>query len=346
MSVDELVQHPDRSSPSLLVERQSGAAPLLVERGGEATEAIRPERAAPGPTRVGVDVGGSKAEAVAIDPSGAIIARARRATERGSDGVLATVRAAIEDLGSTDVASVGIGIPGQIVGGTVRNAVNLGVAELDLAGELERSLGVPVAVQNDVNAAALGAHALLARDKSARPSGDLFAYLNLGTGIAAGVVLEGRLWRGWGGTAGEVGHVSIDPAGPECPCGQRGCIETFAGGASVARRWGRGGELPVRDVFDAADAGDPHALVLRADLARGVAAAVHVLVLTMDPVAVVIGGGVARLGDRLLDVVRSELHERSARSAFLTSLRLADRIELLPPDSAAGALGAALTPTR
>jgi predicted NBD/HSP70 family sugar kinase len=315
-------------------QRSPGASPSPVVDRGAGPHGSRTAR-----VRIGVDVGGTKAEAVAIDDSGAIVARARRPTERGARGVLATVRDAVARIAADPavgaVAAVGIGIPGQIAAGRVRNAVNLDLLDLDLGGELERSLGVPVHVDNDVNAAALGAHALRAVDGP-------MAYLNLGTGIAAGIVVDGRVWGGSGGTAGEVGHVPIDPHGPECPCGQRGCIETLAGGAAVARRWGRGGELPVRDVFDAADAGDPQALALRTDLARGVAAAVRVLALTVDPSVVVIGGGVARLGGRLLDVARAELRDSAARSAFLTSLRLPERIELLPPAAAAGALGAAL----
>ncbi|MER7796370.1 ROK family protein [Microbacterium sp. NPDC096154] len=290
--------------------------------------------------RVGIDVGGTKAEAVAIGPSGEVLARAQRSTVRGPDGVVATVLGAIEDLGVGPVA-VGIGIPGQIVGGHVRNAVNLDVAELDLAGAVGRALGLPVHVENDVNAAAFGAYAARA---AARPEAatEALAYLNLGTGIAAGIVLDGAVWQGAGGTAGEVGHVSIDPGGPVCPCGQRGCIETLAGGGAVARRWARGGALPVREVFDAADAGEEEALALRADVGRGVAAAVRVLVLAADPAVVVIGGGVARLGERLLAVTRDELRTSSRRSAFLRSLRLDERIELLPADVPAGALGAAL----
>ena len=97
---------------------------------------------------------------------------------------------------------------------------------------------MPVRVENDVKAAAFGAYAL--RGGS---SGSM-AYLNLGTGIAAGIVADGELWRGARGTAGEVGHISVDPNGPLCRCGQRGCIEAFAGGGAIAERWGRPGALP------------------------------------------------------------------------------------------------------
>ena len=159
------------------------------------------------------------------------------------------------------------------------------------------------------------------------------AYLNLGTGIAAGIVADGELWRGARGTAGEVGHISIDPNGPLCRCGQRGCIEALAGGGAIAERWGRPGALPVRDVFDAADAGDPLARELRSGLARGVAAAVRVLVLTADVDVVVLGGGVTALGDRLMADVAAELARQRrgiARSCARCGSRSAS--SCCPPD--------------
>lgn len=293
--------------------------------------------------KVGLDVGGTKTDAVAVDASGEIVGRVRLITGWGADAVTATVLDAVRALGSeagvdvSAVRSVGIGIPGQIEPGTGRvvHAVNLGVDELDLVAATEPALGVPVGVENDVKAAALGAFALHGGSGS-------MAYLNLGTGIAAGIVSEGSLWRGARGTAGEVGHISIDPHGPLCRCGQRGCIEALAGGGAIAERWGRAGALPVRDVFDAADAGDPVARELRSGLARGVAAAVRVLVLTADVDAVVLGGGVTALADRLMADVRAELAASAEASPFMRSLRLEERVELLPAGSPAAALGAAL----
>ena len=298
--------------------------------------------------RVGLDIGGTKTDAVAVDAVGAIAGRIRMATGWGPDAVAQTVLDAVRALGAETgvdlaaVRSVGVGIPGQIEPGTGRvvHAVNLGVEELDLAAAVSPELGVPVQVENDVKAAALGAHALHTRNGS--PAPDSMAYLNLGTGIAAGIVSDGVLWRGARGTAGEVGHISVDPNGPLCRCGQRGCIEAFAGGGAIAERWAKRSALPVRDVFDAADAGDPSARQLRAGLARGVAAAVRVLVLTADVDIVVLGGGVTALGDRLMTDVAAELSASAEASPFMRSLRLTDRVELLPPGSPAAALGAAL----
>jgi predicted NBD/HSP70 family sugar kinase len=293
--------------------------------------------------KVGLDVGGTKTDAVAVDGSGAIVGRIRLATGWGPDAVTGTVLDAVSTLGreaGVDVSairSVGIGIPGQIEPGTGRvvHAVNLGVEELDLVAATQSRLGVPVGVENDVKAAALGAFALHGGSGS-------MGYLNLGTGIAAGIVSEGVLWRGARGTAGEVGHISVDPNGPLCRCGQRGCIEALAGGGAIAERWGHAAALPVRDVFDAADAGDARARELRAGLARGVAAAVRVLVLTADVDAVVLGGGVTALGPRLMADVAAELAASAEASPFMRSLRLQERVELLPAGSPAAALGAAL----
>jgi predicted NBD/HSP70 family sugar kinase len=293
--------------------------------------------------RVGLDVGGTKTDAVAVDVTGTIAARVRLATGWGPGAVAQTVIDAVDAVVAAgvdrrEIASVGVGMPGQVSPGSthVLHAVNLGIAEFDLAAAVAPRLGVPVTVENDVKAAALGAQALRAG------SSGTMAYLNLGTGIAAGIVTDGRLWRGAHGTAGEVGHIAVDPSGPKCTCGQRGCVEALSGGAAIARRWGRAAPLPVVDMLDAADRGDAQARALRADLMRGVAAAVRILVLTADVDTVVIGGGLSGLGDRLLNGVVAELDASAAASDFMRSLQVARRVELLPAGSPAAALGAAL----
>lgn len=293
--------------------------------------------------RVGLDIGGTKADAVAVDLDGAIVAQTRRPSGKGSAGVLRdvvdSVNALRAELGDgAEVLSVGVGIPGLVdaARGRVLHAVNLDVESLDLADLAGAALNVPVAVENDVKAAALGAAAIRGDRHGA------MAYLNLGTGVAAGIVVNGRLWRGARGTAGEVGHISVDREGRPCSCGQHGCIETLCGGGALARAWGRGGDLPVLDILDAADRGDRDAQVLRADLFRGAAAAVRVLVLSADVDTVVIGGGLTALGDRLMGGIRSALTADAAQSPFLRSLDLEDRVQMLPSGSPAAALGAAL----
>lgn len=291
--------------------------------------------------RIGLDIGGTKTDAVLLGGD-EVSARVRIATSWGATGVIETALRAIEEvcrLGGveqTDVASIGIGVPGQVsAGGFVRHAVNLGVDELALAELLGERVGRPVAVENDVKAASLGAATLLGSHGS-------LAYLNLGTGVAAGYVVDGRLRRGSRGTAGEIGHIPVDPDGHLCRCGQRGCIETLAGGAYVAEHWGSPSDYPVLAVFDAADLGDDRAVAIRAGLARGVASAVTVLALSIDPDRIVIGGGVTALGERLTDLLRHELARAADGSDFLRSLDLDSRIEILPRSLPAAAVGAAL----
>jgi predicted NBD/HSP70 family sugar kinase len=168
------------------------------------------------------------------------------------------------------------------------------------------------------------------------------AYLNLGTGLAAGIVADGRLWRGASGIAGEIGHIPVDPAGALCPCGQRGCLETVASGSGVARMWPTEDPLPARALFAAAAAGDPEAQAVTLTLAEGIAAAVRILVLTVDVDAVVIGGGLSHIGRPLLDAVEGVLSRWAESSPFLASLALAERVRVVPEGSPVAALGAAL----
>lgn len=288
--------------------------------------------------RVGVDVGGSTTEAVSLDGSARVVARAERRTVRGKegvvDGILAVIDAVVPPGGAS---SVGIGIPGRVSDGRVHDAVNLDISDLDLASEIAARSGTVVGVENDVRAATRG----IGVDRFSSS----LAYLNLGTGVAAGVLLDGRVHGGSRGVAGEIGHLSIDPAGPRCACGQRGCIEAFAGGGAIAARTS-GGPFAVRDAFDRADDGDPAALEIVAGLARGAAAAVRTLALAVDPERIVIGGGIARLGERLRAPVLRELERAAEGSAFLGSLHLDERIELLSPGVPVGAIGAALADHR
>lgn len=306
-----------------------------------------------GPVSVGLglDIGATKTLAVAVDPDGRVLAQRRAATERGADAVVAASAAVVRDLlaalpPDTEVTwPVGVGVPGLVdVGrGAVKHAVNLGLdgAWLPLRDRLEARLGLPVTVENDVNAAALGASALLAAERAA-PVPDL-AYLSLGTGLAAGLVLEGRLRRGVHGAAGEVGHIPVDPAGRWCPCGQRGCLETVASGSALAAAWPTPpGQAPATALFAAAERGVRGAVAARAEFAAGVAAAVRLLCLIVDVDAVVLGGGVAEVGEPLRVAVAAALREQVRASPFLGSLELATRLRVVPPGHPVAAVGAAL----
>ncbi len=293
---------------------------------------------------VGVDIGGTKIEAVVVTTDGAIAARHRRPTGHGPTEVAASAIAAIEavladaEAGVDRVATMGVGIPGAVdaLRGTVSHALNLGVEHLELGDLLAARFGVAVRVENDVNAAALGAfHAL------GLPATASIGYLNLGTGLAAGLVLRGELWRGSRGAAGEIGHILVDPAGPLDLDGQRGGLEVMASGSGIARQWGVPSDNTVLEVLAAAEAGDERAIGIRRRLFEGVAASVRILVLTVDVDTVVIGGGLSGLGPRLLDGVHAVIDGWSSSSPFIASLDLRDRIVLAPEGAPVAALGAA-----
>lgn len=297
--------------------------------------------------RLGIDIGGTKTAAVALDDDDAMSEMLRLPTGFGADEVLATALATVERMGEVagvpahGFDSIGIGIPGAVDASTgrVAHAVNLGVEGLDLGPRLSDRFGVEVRVENDVKAAALGAHHLL---EAAGEAPDSMAYLNLGTGLAAGILQGGRLLRGGHGVAGEVGHLPVDPAGARCSCGQVGCLETLASGSAIARMWPTAARLPARELFDAADAGDARALEVRDRFLGGVAAGVRALALTVDVDVVVIGGGLAALGERLQAGVHRILDEWAADSAFLASLELTRRVRVIPLGFPAAAVGAAL----
>jgi predicted NBD/HSP70 family sugar kinase len=295
---------------------------------------------------LGVDVGGSKVLALVVDPGLRVLGRSRVGTRPGPDGVHASVHAAVRGalaaagVTADQVVGTGIGVPGVVApgGGEVSHAVNLGLGRdtVDLAALLADLAPAPVVVENDVNAAAVGVHA------SDPAAGDL-ALLSVGTGLAAGLVVDGVLRRGSSGVAGEIGHLRVDPQGPLCGCGQRGCLEAVSSGQALAREWPvPEGTSVARAVWTAADSGSRRAQALRQRFVAGLAAAVRTLVLTWDVPRVVLAGGVAELGEPLAEAVRRRLDDEALDTDLLQALRLPARVTVLPPALRdVGALGAA-----
>lgn len=291
---------------------------------------------------VGLDVGATKTLGVAISQDGTIVAEAREQTRLGADGVVDTVTRVFEALreatGERLGGTVGVGVPGlvDVDLGAVKHAVNLGVDGewLRLRDLLSHRLDLAVVVENDVNAAALGACAL--------DDAEDIAYISIGTGLAAGLVLGGRLRRGAHGAAGEVGHVPVDPLGAACQCGQRGCLETVASGSALTSAWPTPDAPAAAALFWAAAQGDIAAIEVRDRLCAGVASAARVLSLTVDPVHIYLGGGVAQVGEPLRSGVQQALRDQAAGSPFLASLDLAGRIRVVPADYPVAAVGAAL----
>lgn len=299
----------------------------------------------PGPapvrgTVVGLDVGGSKVHGVLL-ADGVVVRQTRGPVGRGVDGVLDAAAAAVRHLvpdGEAPPDVVGVGVPGVVdpAAGTVAHAVNLGITErVPLAARLRERLGTDVVLENDLDAGALGAVHLLGVEPD-------LAYLAMGTGLAAGLVLDGRLRRGPAGGAGEIGHLCHDPAGPVCACGRRGCLELYASGSALDAAWPSSDGTPSPQlVFDAAEAGAPAAVAVRDRFTDAVAVAVEVLVLTTGVRHVVLAGGVSGVGDPLLAAVRAALARRASASSFLVTLGLPERV-VLGPSGAVAPVGAAL----
>lgn len=292
---------------------------------------------------LGLDIGGTKTLGALRKGDTVLPFREQAPAQMGNKGVVATAvavtRSLLESAGisPSDLAGIGIGIPGVVDEntGVVSTAVNLQVEELPLKAELEDRLGVPVVVANDVNVAALGAASALGLSDGA-------AFLNIGTGMAASLVQNGRNFQGTTGIAGEIGHCPVDPNGFACGCGQIGCLETIASGSAIARRWPVKYGHPSDDLLAAHLEGDVQATVIFEELAQGIAQAIRMIVLTYDPAWVILGGGMRRLGEPLLEEIDRVFERWASASPFLRHANLPGRLRVLPEDCDAGAEGAAL----
>ncbi|MBL8787293.1 MAG: ROK family protein [Deltaproteobacteria bacterium] len=284
------------------------------------TAPARPEPAAEArPFRVGVDLGGTKTEVVALTRDGTELVRRRVATPSDYDAIVLTVRdlvASVDaELGRCDV--VGLGTPGSLRPATGRmqnaNTTALNGRPLDL--DLAHALGRPVLLENDANCFALSE----ATDGAARGASSVFGVI-LGTGVGGGLVLGGHLVRGPNALAGEWGHNPLpwstawERPGPACYCGKRGCIETWLSGSGLTREMllRSGHDLAAHEVATLAGRGDPDAqaaLDLYIDrLARALATVINVV----DPEVIVLGGGLSNL-----EVLYREVPRRWSHWAFV-----------------------------
>jgi glucokinase len=295
----------------------------------------------------GIDIGGTKIATLVVDGDGTVRGRASRPfTSTDQPGAIEAIVAGLDaalamaGLDRTELDALGIGVPGRVEPGSgrVTLAVNLGWTDVALRDELERATGRPTVIENDARAAAVGLH----QRGLSGPTGDL-AYLAVGTGIAAGVVLDGRLRRGARGLAGEIGHAIVDPSGPRCGCGQDGCLEALASGPAIARlaiEAGADRATTSVEVYRAAADGDPTSLRLVEAVGRRLAWAVHTLVMAYDVDRVVIGGGVSHAGRMFEAPLQRELDRLRVASALASALLSTDLVTVLPPEADPGAWGA------
>jgi len=247
----------------------------------------------------------------------------------GPEKVLATAieqaQAVLQKQGVDRPAGVGIGVPGPVDfhrGIPVSPPIMPGWDGYPVRDAVSRELGCPALLDNDVNVMALGEqHSGVAR------SADDFLFVKIGTGIGCGIVVDGSLYRGVDGCAGDIGHIRVDDFGPTCACGNTGCLEAFFGGAALARdataaaRSGRSpvlqeileakGALSAIEVSDAVAQGDSVAVQIVRDGGRRVGEVLASLVSFFNPGMIVIGGGVTALGHPLLAEIRGVIYRRS-----------------------------------
>ena len=310
----------------------------------------------------GIDIGGTKVLGIALSRAGDVVAEARVATPKGTRNIVgshvaAAVAQVIADLDRTlavpTLVPVGVGAPGMVDRqGRLCFAPNLpqaqGVDWNELIGD--QLPGRTVLIENDANFAVLAEHRI-----GAARGYDHVVMVTLGTGIGGGLVLDGRVQVGSAGFAGEIGHMVVDPAGPPCPCGRRGCWERFASGAGLgvlareAALAGRLGEVvrlaggdaeTVRgeDVSAAAAVGDPAAQQVIRQVGGWIGFGLANLAAVLDPQCFVLGGGVVQAGDLLIE---------SAREAYAELVEGGDRrpsTAIVPAafGERAGAVGGAL----
>lgn len=286
---------------------------------------------------LGIDVGGTKTAALLVDGENCVLGAETTATRHDAlgDGIVALARLVLGRAGLTadDVAAVGIGLPGHVdpVAGTVELAVNVARRSQPVAGFVGAVLGIPCFIDHDARAAARWLADLDAGRHRA------LAYVSVGTGISAGVVLDGRLLTGARNMAGEIGHVVAVPDGPRCVCGLHGCLESVASGPAIARL---AGAPSAAEVFAAAADGDAEAQQVVDAAAAHLARAVRGLVLAFGLDLVVLGGGVARAGDRLMGPLLNALAAERAASFVVRELVADGVVRREPADPEAGTWGA------
>ncbi len=281
---------------------------------------------------IGVDLGGTNLRIAAVDTSGKVLEKITTGTQvnRGRDHVIFEMCNAIHDLvtkfrGVGHLEGIGIGVPGiiEMQTGMLRESPNLpGWQDYPVKGEIERRLSTHVILENDANSAALGEKWL-----GAAATVDDMCMITLGTGVGGGIVLQGRVWHGMTGMAGELGHTNVDPEGPPCGCGSRGCVEQYASATAVkrmaieaiatgeapelSRAMNEEPEFSSKVVYQMAVQGDQPARKIFERVGRALGCVLADLVNIFNLPMYVIGGGVASAWEAFAPTMLEEVRRGS-----------------------------------
>ena len=279
--------------------------------------------------RIGIDVGGTKCLGVALDDTGQVVREVRRPTPH-ADQLVDQLWEIYAELGAD--GALGIGVPGLISPeGVIRASPNMqGAYNIEVGPQLRDRIGNAVSVENDATMAAFGEW----RNGAARGADDALI-VTLGTGIGGGVVMGGQLQRGAHGFAGEIGHMTVERDGVECPCGRRGCWERYASGSALT--WLSGG-LSGEELFARFNNGDSFAAQVVDTFIEWIVVGLASLTNVCDPEVIVLGGGVVTSLDQHFDRVRTCFGE----ALYSSKWRPHPRVEPAQLGEYAGAIGSAV----
>ncbi len=303
---------------------------------------------------VGLDIGGTKIEALAVDRELTPRGRAVVATQTDSPAALVeSIERAVDrvlakmDASPAQIGAIGCGIPGQVehVTGMVHNAVNLNLTSFPLGPALSDRFGCAVVLENDVRLAAIGVYHWLRRTDSERYRAlEDLVYVSIGTGLATGLILNGRIYRGSRGMAGELGHIPLDPGGALCNCGARGCLETMVSGPGLLRQTEEAlinapqnapqsalhtaNPLTTYTIFAAAAAGDSLAVEMVDRFAEEVSRLLYSVMLAYDVEIIALGGGMAK-ADPIFHAALNR-HIDALRDAVPLARSLLNHDQILP----------------
>lgn len=301
---------------------------------------------------IGVDLGGTKISTAISTIEGNILANVVLPTkaEEGETAVLGRIVQSIDEVivGSStsidEIEAIGIGSPGPLDAkkGIIITTPNLPFKDYNLVQPLKEKYNIPVYLDNDANAAAIGEYMF-----GAGKGKDNIVYFTVSTGVGGGAVLDGKVYRGHTSNALEIGHTTVDPNGPRCNCGNLGCLEAISSGTAIARKGKEAVSTNVEtslkkydtvtsyEVFKEAEAGDEVAKDIIDNALTYLGIGVANAIATFDPEMIIIGGGVSKAGDIVFNTVKKVVNKRCFKS-------MAESCEIVPAGlgSDAGVVGA------